>query len=54
MYQEYGADELGEARTLLTQMAVGQMKEENIDAYLATRRIKNPIKFKRYLMVFRR
>jgi hypothetical protein len=35
-------------------MAVLQMHEDNIDAYLQTRRIKNPVKFKRYLLLFRK
>lgn len=45
---------LAEARNYLTNVAVGQLNDQNIDNYLATRRIKNPLKFKRYLLLFKK
>lgn len=53
IYAECPAQVLAEARTLLTSLAVEQMDEENIDSYLETRRIKSPLKFKKYMLLFR-
>lgn len=44
---------LAEAKSYLTNVAVSQLNDQNIDNYLATRRIKNPLKFKRYLLLFK-
>jgi hypothetical protein len=45
---------LAEAKTSLTQLVLQQLGDENVDAYLETRRIKNQAKFKRYLVTFRK
>jgi hypothetical protein len=36
----------------MTQLALEQLTDESVDRYLTTRRIKDPIKFKRYIQLF--
>jgi hypothetical protein len=54
IYSECSRETLGEAKTFLTELVVRQMSDDGIDAYLETRRIKNQLKFKRYLITFRK
>lgn len=54
MYSTTPSKLLADARVYLTKVAIDHLNEENIDRYLQTRRIRNPLKFKKYLMVFRK
>jgi hypothetical protein len=52
IYREYTTDQISLAKSLMTQLALEQLNEESVDRYLSTRRIKDPIKFKRYIQLF--
>jgi hypothetical protein len=52
IYQNYSAEEISIAKSLMTQLALEQLTEDNLDHYLSTRRIKDPEKFKRYIQLF--
>lgn len=40
------------AKSLMTQLALEQLTQQNVDHYLATRRIRDPEKFKHYIQLF--
>lgn len=54
IYRAASREELGAAKELLTRVGVAQLREERVEEYLEGRRIKNPAKFKRYVLLFRR